>query len=86
MTKGIPRYVELYVAPVRFNIPAAVRPDSVTDSRANNPNQGLDLTQSLIEQQRMASTPHTPTLANRGRRASTEENWKSVLNEDDVDK
>lgn len=85
MTKGIPRYVELYVAPVRFRIPAAVRPDSVTDSRANSPNQGLDLTQSLIEQQRIARTPHIPRLAKRGRCASTEENWKSVLREDDVD-
>lgn len=73
------------MAPVRLSIPAAVRPDSVMDRRANSPNQGLDLTQSLIEQQRMASTPQTPKLANKGRCASTEENWKSVLRDEEVE-
>lgn len=73
------------MAPVRLRIPAADSPDRVMDSRARSPNQGLDLTQSRMEQQRMASTPQIPKLASRGRWASMEENWKSVLREDEVE-
>lgn len=72
------------MAPLRFRIPAAVSPDNVMDRRARSPDQGLDRTQSLMEQQSVANTPHTTKLASRGNRDNTEENWKSVLSEDEV--
>lgn len=67
MMKGMPRYVELYLPPVRLKIPAEVSVARLTVTSARIPSQGLVRTQSLIEEQSTASERHAARLKSSGR-------------------
>ncbi len=84
MTNGMPRYVELYFAPVRLKIPAEVSVARLTVTRARRPSQGFVRTQSRIEQHSMVNERHRARLKSSGRSDTRLVLWKSLWREEEV--